>query len=90
MSQLIDEEVLEAQVLWERDLEERWRAKEVLKSSAASEEARRHAQDRLTLAPLPPPPSMEWALHAKKPLPSHDSPGVVPAALPQPRSLQRA
>jgi hypothetical protein len=84
MSQLIDEEVLEAQVLWERDLEERWRAKEVLKSSAAPEEARRRAQDRLTLAPLPPPPSMQWALHAKKPLPSHDSPSVAPTSFLRP------
>jgi len=90
MSQLIDEDVLEAQLRWERDLEERWQAKELLKTSAASEEARRHAQDRLTLAPLPPPPSMQWALHVKKPLPSHDSPGVVPAALHQLRSRQRA
>ena len=90
MSQLIDEEVLEAQVLWERDLEERWRAKQLLKSGAASEDARRHAQERLAVAPLPPPPSMQWALHAKKPLPSHDSPGVVPAALQQLRSRQRA
>jgi hypothetical protein len=85
-----EEEMLKSQELWEQDLEERWRAKEVLKSTTASEEARRHAQERLALAPLAPPPSMRWALQIKKPLPSHDSPGVVPAALQQLRSRQRA
>jgi hypothetical protein len=82
MSEMIHEEVLKSQVLWEQDLEERWRAKELLKSTTTSEEARRHAQERLMLAPLAPPPSMQWALRIKKPLPSHRSPSVVaPTAL---------
>jgi hypothetical protein len=84
MSQMIREDVLKSQVLWEQDLEERWRAKELLKSATASEKARRHAQERLMLAPLAPPPSMQWALQIKKPLPSHDSPSVAPTALLRP------
>ncbi len=67
MSQMIDEEVLKLQALWERDLEERWQAKESLKILNASEEVRHHAQERLALAPLAPPPSMQWALRIKKP-----------------------
>jgi hypothetical protein len=84
MSQMIDEEVLKSQKLWEQDLEERWRAKELLKSTTASEEARRHAQERLMLAPLAPPRSMQWAPRTKKSLPGHDSPSVVPTALLRP------
>jgi hypothetical protein len=79
---MIDEEVLKSQEFWEHDLDERWRAKELLKSPTASEEARRHAQERLMIAPLALPPSMQWALRIKKPLPSHRSPSVVaPTAL---------
>jgi hypothetical protein len=84
MSQMIHEEVLKSQVLWEQDLEERWRAKELLKCTTASEQARRHAQERLMLAPLAPPPSMQWALRIKMPLPGHDSPSVAPTALLRP------
>jgi hypothetical protein len=75
----MDDEALKLQLLWEQDLEERWQAKERLKDSTASEQARRQALARLELAPLPPPPSMEWALR-KKPLPSHHSPSVAPTA----------
>jgi len=66
----IHNEVHESQVLWEHDLEERWRAKELLKSATASHEARRRAQERLAKAPLEPPPSMQWALQIKKRLPT--------------------
>jgi hypothetical protein len=85
MSQMIhEEEMCKSQVLWEQDLEERWRAKELLKSTTASEEARRHAQERLALAPLAPPPSMRWAVQIKKPLPSHNSPSFAPRSLLRP------
>jgi hypothetical protein len=80
MSEMIQEDVHKWQVLWEQDLEERWRAKELLKSATASEEARRHAQERLALTPLDPPPSMQWALQIKKPLPRHNSPSVAPTS----------
>jgi hypothetical protein len=80
MSHMIDEEVLKSQEFWEHDLEERWRAKELLKSPTASEEARRHAQERLMIAPLALPPSMQWALRIKRPLPSHHSASVAPTA----------
>jgi hypothetical protein len=78
MSEMIHEEVLKLQALWEQDLEERWQARELLKGATASEAARRHAEERLALAPRAPPPSMQWALRIKRPLPSHDSPSVVP------------
>ena len=61
------EEVLNSQTRWEQDLDERWRARELLKSAAASEEARRLAQERLRLSPLDPPPSMQWALRTRHP-----------------------
>jgi hypothetical protein len=61
------EEVLSLQKRWEQDLEERWRARELLKSAAASEDARRLAQERLRLSPLDPLPSMQWALRTRKP-----------------------
>jgi hypothetical protein len=61
------EELLKSQALWEQDLEERWRARELLKSTAASEGARCQAQERLALSPLDPPPSMQWALLTRKP-----------------------
>jgi hypothetical protein len=81
MSQMIhEEEMLRSQELWEQDLEERWQARELLKSTTASEQARRQAQERLALAPADPPPSMRWALQIKKPLPSHHSPSVAPAS----------
>ena len=59
-------------------------AKELLKSTTASEKARRHAQERLALAPLAPPPSMQWAVQIKKPLPSHNSPSFAPRSLLRP------
>jgi hypothetical protein len=60
------EEVLESQRRWEHDLEERWRAKETLKSAAASDEARRCAQERLSQSPVDIPPSMQWAVQTRK------------------------
>jgi hypothetical protein len=51
----------EEQALWEQDLEERWRARELLKT-AASDDARRFAEERLSQSPLDIPPSMRWAL----------------------------
>jgi hypothetical protein len=60
------EELLKSQALWEQDLEERWRARELLKSTAASESARRQAQERLAQSSLEPPPSMQWALLTRK------------------------
>jgi hypothetical protein len=84
------EETLKLQALWEQDLEERWQAKELLKDGTASDEARRHAQERLGLAPLPPPPSMQWALQIKKPLPSHGSPTVAPTGQRSMPSHERA
>jgi hypothetical protein len=82
MSQMMNEdEMRKLQVLWEQDLEERWLAKELLKSTTASEEARRHARDRLMVAPLAPPASMQWALQIKQPLARHDSPRFVPTSL---------
>jgi hypothetical protein len=61
------EELPKSQALWEQDLEERWRARELLKSTAASESVRCQAQERLALSPLVPPPSMQWALLTRKP-----------------------
>jgi hypothetical protein len=45
------EEVLKSQALWEQDLEGRWRARELLKSTAAPESARCQAQEQLALSP---------------------------------------
>jgi hypothetical protein len=61
------EELLKSQALWEQDLEERWRATELLKSTAASESTRCQAQERLAQPSLEPPPSMQWALLTRKP-----------------------
>jgi hypothetical protein len=61
------EEIFESQARWEQDLEERWRAREVLNSAAASDEARRCAQERLKQSPLDVPPSMQWATQVRKP-----------------------
>jgi hypothetical protein len=60
------EEVLESQRRWEHDLEERWRARETLKDAAASDEARRFAQERLSQSPVDVPPSMQWAVQTRK------------------------
>jgi hypothetical protein len=60
------EEIFESQARWEQDLEERWRAKELLKSAAAPDEARRGAQERLKQSPLDVPPSMQWAMQTRK------------------------
>ena len=59
--------MLESQARWEKDLEERWRAKEVLKAAGASDDARRSAEERLRQSPLDIPPSMRWALRTRKP-----------------------
>jgi hypothetical protein len=61
------EEVPKSQALWKQDLEERWRARELLKSTAASESARCQAQERLAQPSLEAPPSMQWALLTRKP-----------------------
>jgi hypothetical protein len=61
------EEIIQSQSRWEQDLEERWRAKEVLKSAAATDEVRRFAQERLGQSPLDVPPSMQWATQTRKP-----------------------
>jgi hypothetical protein len=45
------EEINESQARWEQDLEERWRARETLNSAAASDEARRFPQERLSQSP---------------------------------------
>ena len=64
-NQMSQEEVLKWQVLWERDLEERWQAQELLKSPAIPETMRRHAQERLERPALAPPPSMAWAIRPR-------------------------
>jgi hypothetical protein len=61
------EEILESQRRWEHDLEERWRARETLKSATASDAARRSAQERLSQSPVDVPPSMQWAVLTRKP-----------------------
>jgi hypothetical protein len=60
------EELLESQRRWEHDLEERWRARETLKDAAASDVARRSAQERLSQLPVDVPPSMQWAVLTRK------------------------
>jgi hypothetical protein len=60
------EEINESQARWEQDLEERWRARETLNSAAASDEARRFAQERLSQSPVDVPPSMQWAVQTRK------------------------
>jgi len=61
------QEIIESQARWEQDLEERWRAREVLKCAAASDDARRFAEERLRQSPLDVPPSMQWAMQTRKP-----------------------
>ena len=61
------QEIIESQARWEQDLEERWRAKEVLNSAGASDDARRSAEERLRQSPLDIPRSMRWALRTRKP-----------------------